>query len=42
LGPKQVLSNMIKDIDPSASRINMEDIDSLERTVGRLAQQIEA
>jgi len=42
LGPRQVLSNMIKDIDPSASRINVEDIDSLGRTVDRLAQQIEA
>jgi [acyl-carrier-protein] S-malonyltransferase len=41
LGPKQVLSNMIKDIDPSAARINMEDIDSLERTLKRLGQQIE-
>jgi [acyl-carrier-protein] S-malonyltransferase len=41
LGPKQVLTNMIKDIDPSVSRISMEDADSLERTVKKIAEQTE-
>jgi len=41
LGPKEVLSNMIRDIDPSVPRIHMEDNDSLERTVKRLAEQVE-
>ncbi len=41
LGPKEVLSNMIRDIDPSVPRIHMEDNDSLEKTVKRLAEQVE-
>jgi len=41
VGPKQVLSNMIKDIDRSASRINMEDADSLEKTIEKIAEQAE-
>ena len=40
LGPKEVLSNMIKDIDPSVTRIHMEDSESLDRTVKHLAEQI--
>jgi len=42
LGPKQVLTNMIKDIDPSVPRINMEDAESLEKTVQKIAEQAEA
>jgi len=38
LGPKQVLTNMIKDIDPSVPRINMEDTQSLERTVQKITE----
>lgn len=33
VGPKQVLSNMIKDIDSSVTRLNVENIDSLENTL---------
>jgi [acyl-carrier-protein] S-malonyltransferase len=42
LGPKQVLSNMIKDTDPSVPRINMEDTETLEAIITRLSNQIEA
>jgi len=41
VGPKQVLSNMIKDIDPSVQRINMEDAESLERTIGKIVEHEE-
>ena len=37
VGPKKVLSNMIKDIDPSIPRLNVEDVESLEYTVKELA-----
>ncbi|MFP4036475.1 MAG: ACP S-malonyltransferase [Desulfobacteraceae bacterium] len=33
IGPKKVLSNMIKDIDPSIPSLNVEDTASLERTL---------
>ena len=41
VGPKKVLSNMIKDIDPSVSCLNVEDMESLEKTVNELKQQTE-
>jgi hypothetical protein len=31
------LSNMIKDIDPSIPSLNVEDVESLEKTVNELA-----
>ena len=37
VGPKKVLSNMIKDIDPSIPNLNVEDMESLEKTVNELA-----
>jgi [acyl-carrier-protein] S-malonyltransferase len=37
VGPKRVLSNMIKDIDPSIPSLNVEDVESLEKTVNELA-----
>ncbi len=37
VGPKKVLSNMIKDIDPSVRALNVEDIESLETTVKELS-----
>ncbi len=36
VGPKKVLSNMIKDIDPSIQRLNVEDLASLENAVKAL------
>ena len=39
VGPKKVLSNMIKDIDPSIPCLNVEDMESLEKTVNELKQQ---
>jgi [acyl-carrier-protein] S-malonyltransferase len=36
VGPKKVLSNMINDIDPSIPRLNMEDMESLEKTIKEL------
>ncbi|MFO7985701.1 MAG: ACP S-malonyltransferase [Desulfatiglandaceae bacterium] len=33
VGPKQVLSNMIKDIDPFVPRLNVENMESLEKTL---------
>lgn len=36
VGPKKVLSNMINDIDPSIPRLNIEDVESLEKTVKEL------
>ena len=39
VGPKRVLSNMIKDLDPSVPRLNLEDAESLEKTVKRIAEQ---
>ncbi len=39
VGPKKVLTNMIKDIDPSIPRLNVEDLESLENTVAELAKQ---
>jgi len=36
VGPKKVLSNMITDIDPSIPRLNIEDVESLEKTVKEL------
>jgi len=41
LGPKQVLTNMIRDIDPSAQRVNMEDAASLENTLKKIAEHNE-
>ncbi len=41
VGPKKVLSNMIKDIDPSVSCLNVEDMESLEKTVNELKKQTE-
>ena len=41
VGPKQVLSNMIKDIDPSVLRLNLEDPESLKKTVKKIAAQSE-
>ncbi len=38
VGPKQVLSNMIKEIDPSVPRLSMGDADSLENTVRKMAE----
>jgi malonyl CoA-acyl carrier protein transacylase len=32
VGPKKVLSNMLKDIDPSIPRLNVEELESLEST----------
>ncbi|MBU2499222.1 MAG: ACP S-malonyltransferase, partial [Proteobacteria bacterium] len=40
VGPKKVLSNMIKDIDPSIRRFNVEDVESLETTVKELAAHL--
>lgn len=37
VGPKKVLSTMIKDIDPSIPSLNVEDVESLEKTVNELA-----
>lgn len=42
LGPKQVLTNMIRDIDPSANRINMEDEASLDATIRKIAEHNES
>lgn len=36
VGPKKVLSNMINDIDPSIPKLNIEDVESLEKTVKEL------
>ena len=36
IGPKRVLSNMVKDIDPSVPELNVEDMESLENTVARI------
>jgi [acyl-carrier-protein] S-malonyltransferase len=41
VGPKKVLSNMIKDIDPSIPCLNVEDMASLEKTVNELKKQTE-
>jgi len=38
VGPKQVLSNMIKNIDPSVPRLNMEDSDSLEKIIKKISE----
>jgi [acyl-carrier-protein] S-malonyltransferase len=37
VGPKRVLTNLLKDIEPTVSRMNVEDMTSLERTVRVLA-----
>ncbi|MFO7460465.1 MAG: ACP S-malonyltransferase [Desulfatiglandales bacterium] len=39
VGPKKVLSNMIKDIRPEIPTMNVEDTESLERTVKELGAQ---
>ncbi len=39
IGPKMVLSNMINDIDPSIQRLNVEDVESLEKTVKELTKR---
>ena len=36
VGPNKILSNMINDIDPSIPRLNIEDAESLEKTVKEL------
>jgi [acyl-carrier-protein] S-malonyltransferase len=41
VGPKKVLSNMIKDTGTSVSTMNVEDMDSLEKTVRDLGAQEE-
>jgi [acyl-carrier-protein] S-malonyltransferase len=41
VGPKKVLSNMIKDIEASVSCLNVEDMESLEKTVNELKKQTE-
>ena len=41
VGPKRVLSNMIKSIDPSVTCLNVEDVESLEKTVNELEKQTE-
>ncbi len=38
VGPKTVLSNMIRDINPSIPRLNVENMDSLEKTAKALAE----
>ena len=38
VGPKQVLNNMIKDIDPTIPRLNMADADSLEKTIREITK----
>jgi len=38
IGPKKVLSNMMKDIDSSIPVLNVEDMESLERTLNTLKQ----
>ena len=40
--PKKVLTNMIRDIDSSTPRLNVEDVASLEKTVKELARPPEA
>jgi [acyl-carrier-protein] S-malonyltransferase len=40
IGPKRVLSNMIKDIDPSVPDLNVEDMESLENTVEELKRSV--
>ena len=37
VGPKKVLSNMLKDIDPSIPRLNVEDVETIGKTVRELA-----
>jgi len=37
VGPKRVLTNLLKDIEPTVSRMNVEDMKTLERTVRVLA-----
>jgi [acyl-carrier-protein] S-malonyltransferase len=39
VGPKTVLSNMIKDIAPSIPNLHIEDMESLDATVKELAEQ---
>jgi [acyl-carrier-protein] S-malonyltransferase len=39
VGPKRVLSNMIKDIDPSTPCLNVEDFESLEKTLNELEKK---
>jgi [acyl-carrier-protein] S-malonyltransferase len=41
VGPKKVLSNMLKDIRPDTPTMNVEDMESLERTVKELGSQEE-
>ncbi|MCD6561813.1 MAG: ACP S-malonyltransferase [Deltaproteobacteria bacterium] len=36
IGPKKVLSNMIKNINPSIQKLNIEDLESLEKTIKEL------
>ena len=36
IGPKKVLSNMIKNINPSIQKLNIEDVESLEKTLKEL------
>jgi len=38
VGPDKVLSNMIKDIDPSIPRLNMEDVESLGETLKEITK----
>jgi [acyl-carrier-protein] S-malonyltransferase len=41
VGPKKVLTNMIKEIDPSIPHLNVEDGESLERTLNELTDRAE-
>lgn len=41
VGPKRVLSNMIRDIAPKSTRLNMEDMESLEKTVKALSGDVD-
>ncbi|MBW1668034.1 MAG: ACP S-malonyltransferase [Deltaproteobacteria bacterium] len=40
VGPKKVLSNMIKDIDPSIPKLNLEDLASLKKTLKELGASV--
>jgi len=41
VGPKRVLSNMIREIAPKSTRLNMEDMESLEKTVKALSGDVD-
>jgi [acyl-carrier-protein] S-malonyltransferase len=41
IGPKKVLSGMIKNIAPNVPTLNVEDVESLETTIKELGSQQE-